>query len=380
MQRRESIGVLSSGIAHDFNNLLGSMMGNISLAQATVAAGHPSLKNMEKALVAMERAAQLTKQMLAYSGKGKFQICTIDITSAVRENVNLFNASLPKNVKLVTHLPSKPVCVIGDTGQIDQIIMNLIINSGEAIGEKQGVVSVTLTAATMWCDELIQYGRITNTTLTEGCYALIEVSDHGIGMSQETIHKIFDPFFTTKFTGRGLGLSAVLGIVRGHRGGITVESHEGEGTTFRVIIPAVASPVITEKTAVGSETIVKELVKTTILVIDDEADVAAMAQEILESNDYTTLVELNPIEGIELYKQHQSEIGAVLLDMTMPEMSGKEVVDALQAIDPDVKILITSGYSEEEVERKIGNAKVTGFIQKPYRMRALLTKVHSVLH
>jgi CheY-like chemotaxis protein len=281
-------------------------------------------------------------------------------------------------VKLVTHLPSKPVYVIGDPGQIEQIFINLITNGGEAIGDKQGAIVITISVITMWRDELIHYGRITNTTLSEGGYALIEVSEHGIGMSKETLDRMFDPFFTTKFTGRGLGLSAVLGIIKGHKGGVTVESKEGEGTTIRVILPVVTSPVL------HNEPIhYNKRSKTTegkiILVIDDELDIATMAQEILESAAYTVLTELNPVRGIALYKQHHSDIGLVLLDMTMPEMSGKEAVDALQAIDPDVKIIISSGYTEEEVGKKIGRAKISGFIQKPYRVQSLVKIVHSVI-
>ncbi len=377
MQRRESIGILSGGIAHDFNNLLGSMMGNISLAQAQLPADHLAVKNMENALTAIERAAKLTQQMLAYSGKGKFQIYTMDLAAMVDEHVGLFNVSLTKNVKLVTHIPSTPVYVNGDPSQIEQIIMNLIINGGEAIGDRPGVVSITLSAVALGIDQLAHFGRIAHTTLHEGVYASLEVSDSGVGMSQETLMKIFDPFFTTKFTGRGLGLSAMLGIVQGHKGGITVESTEGEGTTFRIVLPSVAPPAPVKEPA-GVETPSKTLAAT-ILVIDDEQNIATMAQEILEMENYTSLIELNPLRGIELYAQRKSEIGAVLLDLTMPEMSGKEVVDALRAINPGVKIIITSGYSQDEVTKKIDMASVSGFIQKPYRMQSLLTIVQRVL-
>ncbi len=379
MQRRESIGILTSGIAHDYNNLLGIMMGNVSLAQTKLPAGHPAVKNIEKSISAMERAAELTKQMLAYSGKGKFQFLTLDVAAMVSEHVSLFTASLSKNVKLSTHLPSSPVYVNGDPGQIEQIIMNLIINGSEAIGDSRGVVSITLTES-VWSDEVLApFSRLTGTSLNEGAYALIEVNDTGKGMNRDVLTKIFDPFFTTKFTGRGLGLAAVLGIVQGHKGGITVDSTEGVGTTFRVMLPVVQAP-LSVQSPVTDEGQHGAAVATTILVIDDESDVAGMAQDILETEKYTVLVELNPIRGIELFKQHRSEIGVVLLDMTMPEMSGKEVVDALRAFDPDVKIIITSGYSEDEVTRKLGSTKATAFIQKPYRSQSLLSMVHGVIH
>jgi PAS domain S-box-containing protein len=379
MQRRESIGILSAGLAHDYNNLLGSMMGNVSLAQSQLPAHHPGVKNLEKALSAMERAAVLTQQMLAYSGKGKFQICTIDLWGIVVEHVGLLKASLPKNVKLIADPPPTPVYVNGDPGQIEQIIMNLIINGGEAIGEKQGVVEVAVSAVHMTTEDLIPYCALANTALKDGAYAQLNVSDNGSGMTQETLHKMFDPFFTTKFTGRGLGLSAALGIIQGHKGGITVESVEGKGTTFRLVLPAITAPAPNEN--IESVAAVSQAVSAkTILVIDDEQDIAMMAQEMLESGNYKALVELNPLRGIEVYKAHRSEIDMVLVDLTMPEMSGKEVVDALQTIDPKVKIIISSGYSEFEMLKKIGSAKVSAFIQKPYRLQSLLTMVERALH
>jgi len=378
MQRRESIGILSGGIAHDFNNLLGVMLGNVSLAQAQLPADHPAAANIAKAEAAMERAAHLTRQMLAYSGRGKFENIMIDIASVIREHVSLFSVSLPKNVRLTTHLPSAPLFVNGDSGQIEQIVMNLIINGGEAVGDRQGIVTVTLTAVTLGRDELLPFGRLTNSTLDEGDYALLVVTDTGCGMSNDTMNRIFDPFFTTKFTGRGLGLSAVLGIIQGHKGGLSVESMEGAGTTFRLILPVVPSPVPGEENA-ETDGPGEPATGTTILIIDDELDVAAMAKEMLEAGRYRASFELLPARGIEFYRQHRSEIGLVLVDLTMPEMSGREVIEALHGIDPDVKVIITSGYSAEDVTRKIGDAKVSAFIQKPYRLQSLLTIVQSVM-
>jgi two-component system, cell cycle sensor histidine kinase and response regulator CckA len=377
MQRRESIGILAGGIAHDFNNLLGAMMGNVSLAASQLPENHPAAVNIEKALSAMERAANLTRQMLAYSGKGKFHTHAIDLTAMVQEHVSLFTVSLAKNVKLETHLPSSSVFINGDSAQIEQIIMNLIINGGESIGDRQGVVSISLTESEMNEAELSSYRRLTNIQLSAGRYACLEVRDTGIGMSRETLAKMFDPFFTTKFTGRGLGLSAVLGIIQGHKGGIIVESTEGSGTTLRVILPALAASVTAE--APPSDRPPLQKVSTTILVIDDEEDLASIAQEMLEAGKFKALIELNPLHGIEFYKQHQSEIGVVLLDLTMPEMPGKDVADALMTINPQVKIIISSGYSEQEMAKKIGNVKVTGFIQKPYRMESLLALMRKLL-
>ncbi len=237
-QKMESLGIVAGGIAHDFNNLLSIMMGNASLAQDQLPVQHAAHKYLERVLFAMERASDLTKQMLAYSGKGMVEIQTLDMADVVQRHIILFNASSSKNVTLETHMPSLPVHVSGDPGQMKQIIMNLIANSSEAIGEKQGTVSVTLSHVTMGTQELIPYTRIMTIPLKPGAYALLTVSDTGSGMDRETMDKIFDPFFTTKFIGRGLGLSAVFGIIQGHKGGITVESAVGIGTTIRVLLPA----------------------------------------------------------------------------------------------------------------------------------------------
>ncbi len=378
MQHRESIGVLTSGIAHDFNNLLGSMMGNISLAQTHLPSHHPAAGNIEKALAAMERAAELTRQMLAYAGEGKFQIATIDMTAILREHANLFTMSLPRNVTLQTHLPSAPVYMNGDPGQIKQILMNLIINAGEAVGTAEGRVTVELSAAAFGENDLAAYSTITTTALKGGEYALLTVRDTGMGMNPVTMRKIFDPFFTTKFTGRGLGLSAVLGIIRGHGGGISVESSEGAGTTVSIILPCVPPPAA-EAGAPDAEAPGTAPSGRTVLIIDDEMEIASTAQEMLETGQLAAVIELNPERGIEYYKQHRAEIGLVLLDLTMPVMSGKDVMDALRAFDPDVKIIISSGYSKEDVAQRIGSASIVGCLQKPYRLQALLSMVQKAM-
>jgi CheY-like chemotaxis protein len=197
-------------------------------------------------------------------------------------------------------------------------------------------------------------------------------------MSQAIIKSIFDPFFTTKFTGRGLGLSAVLGIIRSHEGGIAIDSVEGKGTTFRVVLPVCESPEEMQELP-PEETHASSPVRATVLVIDDESEVATMVKDLLEGENYPVITELNPIKGIELYKQHQSEIGVVLLDWTMPEMTGKEVAEALVAMNPNVKIVISTGYPAAEIKTKIDMTKMAGFLQKPYTLKSLLAVVQPLL-
>ena len=371
LQRRESIGVLAGGIAHDFNNLLAVMMGNVSLAKIRMPADHPSVKNLDRTMMAVERAATLTKQMLAYSGKGRFQIIAIDLVNVVQEHLNLFEASLSKNVTCVTHLSPTPVIVKGDPGQIEQIVMNLIINGGEAIGEKQGIVNITVSTVTMSDEELIPFGKLNNQELKKGEYALFQVTDNGSGMNEETITKIFDPFFTTKFIGRGLGLSAVLGIIRGHGGGITVSSAEGAGTTFRVILPLhnVAIDALQPKKQ-STEPIGHS---PTVMVIDDEQYIVDLAFEIFNEEKYLYFSATDPEKGVQLYKEHWQTIEVVILDYGMPKMNGKEVLIELKKINPTVKVIMQSGYSEDELNHLMGDVKPSAFIQKPYSPKALVS-------
>ncbi len=378
LQRRESIGILAGGIAHDFNNLLASMMGNLSLAKSRIVPDHPAVKNLDRTLVAVERAATLTKQMLAYSGKGRFQSVAIDLVKVVKEHIELFEASLPKNVSIKTHLSPLPVYVKGDPGQIEQIIMNVIINGGEAIGEKNGIVNIRVFAIMLSDEELEPFAKLHNTRMTSGEYALFEVVDNGIGMAEETIAKIFDPFFTTKFVGRGLGLSAVLGIIRGHGGGIRVHSKEKVGTTFQVIIPLLKTGIYENKIQISGH---DENPQTpTVLIIDDEQYIVDMTNDILESNKVHHFSAIDPVEGISIFKEHWQSIDLVILDYAMPKMNGKEVLIELLKVNPAIKVIMSSGYSEEELIYLMGDAKPSAFIQKPHRPEKLLSLINTVLN
>jgi len=378
VQRRESLGVLAGGIAHDFNNLLTSMMGNVSLAKARVPIDHPSVQNLDRAMMAVERAATLTKQMLAYSGKGRFQIIPIDLVKVVQDHIDLFESSLPKNIEFVTHLAPTPVMIKGDPGQIEQIVMNVIINGGEAIGEKQGIVDINVSIISISGEELISYGRLNDQVLKTGEYALFKVSDNGTGMNDETITKIFDPFFTTKFVGRGLGLSAVLGIIRGHNGGITVNSKEGEGTTVQVVLPLFISEV--SSTQKKNRIMKQKTQSPTVLVIDDEQYVIDLIDEILEVEHYQRYLATDPVKGVKLFKEHWQTIDVVILDYSMPKMNGKEVMIELRETDPNVKVIISSGYSEEELNHLMGNIKPSAIVQKPNSPDALMSIINKVLN
>ncbi len=377
-QKIKSIGLLSSGIAHDYNNLLNIMIGNILLATKKISADHQAVKFLERSLSAMKSAATLTKQILAYSGKGRFLVQTIDMVAMVQDHLTLAKASIPKNVSLQTNLSPTQVYVKGDPAQIEQIVMNLIINSGEAIGENQGVVSIEVSTVSFTNDELTAFGVLTNTTLEQQEYASLRVSDNGNGMNKETMEKIFDPFFTTKFVGRGLGLSAVLGIIRGHKGGITIESKEGAGTAVCVLLPIVRVPVNTIEPLSEKQNPIQASGKT-VLLIDDEREIIEMLNNVLESGNYNRQSTIDPVIGVALYKEHWRNIDVVILDYSMPKMNGKEVLIELQKINSNVKVIISTGYSEEEISDLMGNFKPTSIIQKPYTPNALLSLLSTVL-
>ncbi|MCB0005937.1 MAG: PAS domain S-box protein, partial [Anaerolineales bacterium] len=352
-QKLESLGILAGGIAHDFNNLLVAMLGQSSLALVKLDAEHPAREHIIKAVTAAEQAATLTNQMLAYSGKGSFSISPLDINNLIRQNIDLFEVSLPKNIKLKLDLAEKIPVIEADHAQIQQIIMNLIINAGHAIGSRQGQITITTRVENLSQDQR-EFWEITGAPLVPGEYVSLQVEDDGIGMSRETIAQIFDPFFTTKEHGSGLGLAAVVGIIRGHQGGIYVESEPGRGAIFHLLFPTIAAGSYQEP--VNNEPTKRELptgpVSGTVLIIDDEPWVGEAVADILQMEGLETFRAVDGPQGLALYKEHQAQIDLVLLDLMMPEMNGEEVFLALREIDPDVKVILSSGYSEAEATRR----------------------------
>jgi PAS domain S-box-containing protein len=362
----ESLGVLAGGIAHDFNNLLVGVMGNASLALEQVPPTSPLRPMIEGIQTASERAADLVRQLLAYSGKGRFVIQPVDVSELIRETVDLTHASVEKNVALELDLSVVPP-IDADPSQIQQLIMNLVINGAEAVGEHAGTVSIRTRVR----DLDPEAARRDGFELEPGRYVEIVVSDTGCGMDEATRARIFDPFFTTKFTGRGLGLSAAKGIVRGHRGGLVVESEPGRGSTFTVLIPASG-----ERSARYEPPPAGDLsANGTVLVVDDEQLVRTSARLALERYGYRVLLAENGRRALEVFEQFSGEISAVVLDLTMPVMSGEETLRRLQAIRPDVCVVLSSGYNEAEAVRRFRGYGLAGFLQKPYTAARLAEAV-----
>jgi len=369
-QKLESLGVMAGGIAHDFNNLLTGILGNASLLENLPDADDRECA--ENIMKAAERAADLTKQMLAYSGKGRFVIRATNLSAQVREILPLIQPMIDKKVEVALVLAEQLPDIESDRGQLQQLIMNLVINGAEAMGGAQGRVIVTTSAIDV--DETFLSEVLSDHEIPVGRYVCLEVRDTGMGMSEETKSKIFDPFFTTKFTGRGLGLAAVSGIVRGHKGALRVYSSLGQGTTFKIFLPALAV-----KGGDGSSKPRPDSGAGTVLLVDDEETVRKVGRICLEGQGFRVLLACNGREAVELFQLRSGEIALVILDMTMPVMSGQEALRLLREIRPEVPVIVCSGYNEAQVLRKLTEQGVGCFIQKPYSSSTLLQKVNWVM-
>jgi PAS domain S-box-containing protein len=374
-QKLESLGVLAGGIAHDFNNLLTGVLGNATLAQEELPPGSPVIPMLRNIELAATRAADLAQQMLAYSGKGQFTIQVFQLDRVVREMNALLKTVVSKKAIMQQHLES--AVIDGDPRQIRQVVMNLITNASEALGDQVGTIHVSTGIREM--DEAGLRSPFLPDPLPPGPYAFVEVADTGCGMSDETLGRIFDPFFTTKFTGRGLGLAAVLGIVRGHRGTIKVSSKAGgagSGSVFSVLIP-----VASETVAVKAEAPPKALAlgRGTILVVEDEDVVRDYAQAALERAGYRVLTASDGSDGLTIFGGHRTEIDAVLLDLTMPRLDGPEVLRELRNQAPDIPVLIMSGFTDEEVATRFEGIGASGFIRKPFAVQDLTAQLRRLL-
>lgn len=376
-QKLESLGVLAGGIAHDFNNLLTGILGNASLALEMLQPESPCCKLLESLLDAGYRAADLNRQLLAYAGKGRFVVEPVNLSTLVDDLRSLLRSSIPKTVQLRMDLDHDVPSIMADGAQLNQVVMNLIINGAEAVPEgRDGTVLVTTRAQVL--DRAYIEQNPAELELSPGEYVSLEVQDTGTGMTPEVQERAFDPFFTTKFTGRGLGLSAVLGIVRGHHGSLRVTSTPGYGTIFKLLFPACESARI--KAAKPGSQSPRSLFGTgTILVVDDEEIVRRTATAALEHAGYTVLDAGNGREAIAVYEQQVGNIDLVLLDMTMPVMSGHETLVTLRMRYPNVRVVLSSGYDEVETIQRFADKGLAGFLQKPYTARMLLERVTTLL-
>jgi len=374
-QKLESLGVLAGGIAHDFNNLLSAIGGNLELAQMNMRpepAAAPFLIKIEKIL---KRASELTHQMLAYSGKGRIAVKKLSINQIAEEMPHLLEVSISKRVRLdyrfEAHLPP----IEADGAQVQQVIMNLVTNASEAIGDRDG--TITLTTGMDYLENPQDQVENHGWTLVPGLYVTLEVADTGCGMNAETRRKLFDPFFTTKFSGRGLGLSAMLGILKGHNAGIRIRSRAGEGSSFKIFFPA---SVTGELPPPAAPPVVRSAVPTgSILLVDDEPDILEATAELLAAMGFKVDSAGDGLEAVAQFQANPEDYSLVLMDLTMPRMDGREALQALRSLAPELKVVLCSGFNESDVAGDFSSANLSGFLQKPYTFQMLKDVVEKAM-
>jgi PAS domain S-box-containing protein len=372
-QKLESLGVLAGGIAHDFNNLLTAILGYASLGRMRIAPSDPLNADLKQIEVASQRAADLCAQMLAYAGRGQFVVAPLDVSALVQEMAQLLSTALSKKAVLKFNLTEGLSPVTADPTQVRQVVMNLITNASDAIGQKSGVI--TLTTGEIDADERYLRDIDAAPELPPGRYVYVEVSDTGCGMSEETKAKIFDPFFTTKFTGRGLGLAAVLGIVRAHKGAVKVYSQSGKGTTFKVLFPVTANVARAAHGARVGPALAPFGRGRKALVVDDEEDVRVFARKVLELSGFSVEVAVDGRDGADAFAANPRAYDLVLIDLTMPRMGGSDAYREMRRARPDVRAILTSGFAPEEATSGFEGKGLAGFVRKPFRADELLKAV-----
>ena len=376
-QKLESLGVLAGGIAHDFNNLLMSILGYASLALSDIPAESPSYDSVRQVELAAQRAADLCKQMLAYSGRGHFVVQRVDLSRLVEEMGHLLMLAKSKNATLKYNLGMSLPKIEADANQLHQVLINLVTNASDAIGEASGVISIS--TGVMECDESYLKDLYIDESLPAGTYVYLEVGDNGCGMTKDVQSKVFEPFFTTKFMGRGLGLAAVLGITRGHHGTTKIYTEPGRGTTMKVLLPVMESGRLVSDPAEGSDAANLWKGSGTILVVDDEASVRSVTRTALRRAGFEVLEARDGQEALELFAEHQDTIRLVLLDVTMPRMGGEEAYRRIRQMTKDIPVILSSGYNEQDATVHFNGKGLSGFIQKPYRPADLIAKVRALL-
>jgi PAS domain S-box-containing protein len=373
-QKLESLGILSGGIAHDFNNILAIIVGYCGLTKMDYETAQKNIPEIEKAA---ERAAGLCRQMLAYAGKAQLKKTRINMVKKVDEIVGMLKATLPQNAVIKTGLSSEIPLIDGDVSQLRQVVMNLIINASEAIGTEQGEVNISLSRIKVIAGKAYEDYR--GKPIPSGEYVCLEVTDNGCGMDDGTKWRIFEPFYTTKFTGRGLGMSAVLGIINSHGGVLQLFSKPGHGTTFKVYLPSPTGDTAGEEDQTQSTPLVPWQGNGAVLLVEDEDQVRFLAKSLLEMFGFTVLEAVNGKEALELYQKNAAEIRLVLTDIGMPVMDGYALIPALKKLDPELPIIISSGFGDTEVSSRIGSDNIAGLISKPYNPSQLREVLKSAL-
>ncbi len=374
-QKLESLGLLAGGIAHDFNNLLTTILGNASLAGMEIGAASPIQKYLQRINDGAVRAADLCKQLLAYSGEGQFVVQNLCLNEVIEETTHLLQISISKKAVLSFNLHENLPSIEADPTQIRQILMNLVINASEAIGDKSGIIS--LNTGLTRVDRTYLGGTMLADDLAEGTYVYLEVSDNGCGMTKETLSKVFDPFFTTKFEGRGLGLSASIGIMRGHKGTLKVYSEVNRGTTFKLLFPcahgeAQALPKPNEATDLRAGT-------GRLLIVDDEESIRSTLAQMAESLGYSFDLAADGRIAVNEFQANPDRYSLVLMDLTMPHLNGELAFAEMRKIRQDIPVVLMSGFNKQRAIARFAGKGLSGFIEKPFTIYTLATVLDRIL-
>ncbi len=362
-EKLDSLGRMAGGIAHDFNNLLLAIMGNADLLDQDLKAGRDGQALLDEIRKATGRAADLCNQLFAFAGQGRFHLTPLAISSISREMAPMLRVAVSRNVTLRLDLIDDLPLIEADPAQIHQIIMNLVVNASESLGSAGGVITLATGSGPLMTAD--RQECVLGEAGVGSDYVYLEVSDTGEGMDEQTLQRIFDPFFTTKIQGRGLGLASVLGIVRGHQALLCVRSRKGEGSRFRVHFPA-ASVGVPEADRFPPRVSATRSGSATILVVDDEEYLRVLCQRMLSRLGYDVLVAAGGRQALEIYRAEHERIDCVILDLVMPEMDGLAVFRQLVAMNPEVEVILTSGYHEQEISTRFAGEGIRGFLQKPY--------------
>lgn len=377
IQKFEGLNLMAGSIAHNFNNLLMGVMGNIEMAAMSLDPRDAAMRNIQAAKMAAERASELSSLMLTYAGKGRITSKTIHLTRLVEGLIGLLEVSITDRADIELVGRDQAVHIRGDAAQIHQAIHNIVVNAAESMGDSPG--RITIAVGTTHCTRNAFQPPFQDDDLPEGRYAFVRISDTGSGMTPDTRARAFDPFFTTKFTGRGLGLSAVLGVVRGHRGAVSIESAAGRGTSVTLLFPAVEAASAEAGRLPSPGRTPAPALQGRVLLVDDEEIILTIGTEMLKSVGFEVLTARDGVEAMEVFRRHGREIDLVILDLAMPRMDGEKTFQALHGIAPDLKIILSSGYTEDLVAQRFKTVQPDGFIQKPYQLTALREKIAGVL-
>lgn len=375
-QKLENLGVLAGGIAHDFNNLLQSIVAYATVALEDLEAGLPVFDDIEHIKNLAFRGAALSDQMLSYAGKRQFNVQALNLSQVARTTSRRFREVSSVYTRfeydLGTHLPE----VWGDTDQLGQALLNLVANAAESHRDNTGIIAIRTGCEAYDDADLLQIR--TDHRLAPGTYAWIEVEDQGCGIRTEPLDKVFEPFVSTKASGRGLGLSAVEGIVRGHQGGIQLWSRPGSGTRVRLVFPTRESLVGDASVAAQDPVASQVSSANTILVADDEPHIRKWLVKFLDREGYDVVAAADGEEAIELFREHAHELLAVIMDQTMPKLSGAEAVGQIHAMNPNIPVFLISGWQESQAARELGGVQLAGFLQKPFKPDEILEKLDTL--